>query len=331
MTSKSSRILVVGKLGNITHWMENVEIAFRAAGHATRCFSELGDDPLNYAHIKLYRTFAKHRLGEVLIPKFTRAIRAFQPDLIFFVNAWKLPAPLYQVALNLPNRPYLAGWVGDRFRQEHQPVLDALDRIYHTDSAFLNEAKRMGFRDNGQFLPLAVNVPQFRSMDLPRINRMAFVANHTEHREAVVRSIRKNIAVFGRRWEQIADTPHEIHARRVPMKHLPELYNSYRAVLNVRNEVNVLEGLNQRSFEPAACKTPVVNDDMPDLERCFDPGREVLIYRNSDELNAVYDRLLQDESFAKSIGKAGYKRVMAEHTYGHRITYILNDLGLAQP
>lgn len=322
------RILIVGKRGNITHWMENTEMAFRNAGHTTQCFSELGDGLLNYAHIKLYRTFARHRLGEVLIPKFTRAAQAFRPDLIFFVNSWKLPEELYQAAVNLPSRPCLAGWVGDRFRQEHQAVLDALDRVYHTDSAFLNEAKRMGFRDNGQFLPLAINVPQFRPMDLPRINCMTFVANRTNHREAVVRSIHKKIAVFGRRWEQISDTQHEIHPRRVPMKRLPDLYNRYRAVLNIRNEVNVLEGLNQRSFEPAACKTPVVNDDMPDLMRCFEPGKEVLVYRDSNELNEIYDRLLQDESYAKSIGEAGYQRVMAEHTYDRRIAYILNDLGL---
>lgn len=328
MNAPSRKILVVGKRGNITHWMENIEAAFRAAGHETRSFSELGDGLIAYAHVKLYRTFAKRRVGEVLAPKFLKTVRDFGPDLIFFVNAWRLPVELYQAAASLPRRPVLAGWVGDRFTETHKPILDSLDRVYHTDSAFLTEAKRMGFRDNGLFLPLAVNVPQFSPMHLPRANAMVFVANRTAHRESVVREITKPVVIYGRHWERMSGTPHDIHARRVAMADLPELYNRYRAVLNVRNEVNVLEGLNQRSFEPAACATPVVNDAMPDLERCFEPGREILVYRNADELNAIYGRLSEDETFAASIGEAAYRRVLAEHTYQHRIETIMSDLKL---
>lgn len=324
----SAKVLVVGKRGNITHWLENIEAAFRAAGHPTRSFSELGDGLLDYAHVKLYRSFAKHRVGAVLAPKFARAIHTFRPDLIFFVNAWRLPAELYQVAAALPERPCLAGWVGDRFRPEHRSILDSLDRVYHTDSGFLAEAQRMGFRANGQFLPLAVNLPQFRPMGLARANAAVFVANRTDHREAVVRQVAHPVTIYGRRWERMTGTPHDIHARRIAMARLPELYNRYRAVLNVRNEVNVLEGLNQRSFEPAACATPVLNDAMPDLERCFDPGSEILVYRDGAELNDLYQRLRQDEAYARRIGEAAHRRVLAEHTYGHRIAYLLRDLGL---
>lgn len=75
--------------------------------------------------------------------------------------------------------------------------------------------------------------------------------------------------------------------------------------LNVRNEFHVIGGLNQRTFEPMASGTPVLNDDMADLERCFEPGKEILVYRNLDELRHWHDRLTGDPAFAASIGEAG--------------------------
>ena len=67
--------------------------------------------------------------------------------------------------------------------------------------------------------------------------------------------------------------------RKISRAHLIRLYQRHFAVLNVRNEANVEHGLNQRSFEPLACATPVLNDDLPDLPRCFEPGQEILVYR----------------------------------------------------
>jgi spore maturation protein CgeB len=67
-------------------------------------------------------------------------------------------------------------------------------------------------------------------------------------------------------------------------------------VLNVRNEANVEHGLNQRSFEPLACGAVVLNDDLADLPLCFEPGREILVYRDAEELNALMARLRREPS-----------------------------------
>jgi len=97
------------------------------------------------------------------------------------------------------------------------------------------------------------------------------------------------------------------------------LYASHLAALNVRNELNVLTGLNQRNFDPGLFGTAVVSDDQPDLGLCFEVGREVLSYRSVEELDAIYDRLLRNPKEARAIGEAGRRRVLGEHTYGHRI------------
>lgn len=326
----SRRILVVGKRGAIVHIHEHMVDGFGDAGCEVRAFAVNGSDWRHHLQLKSLQLASKGLATRTLANQFGRMLERFRPHLVFFIFPFYYPPrELFAIAHACQPRPLLAGWVGDRFKPADIAVARQLDRIYYSDSQFLAEAGQWGFPDNGQYLPLAVNPRQFKPLDLARRPEMVFVANITEHREAVVRSIDKPIVVWGRHWDRLRDTHHEIHSRRLPQSRLPAIYASHRAVLNVRNEMNVLSGINQRTFEPLACKTPVLNDAMPDLERCFEPGREVLVYRDQDELNAQHDRLLADERHARAIGEAGWKRVMAEHTYRHRAEAILADLGLS--
>jgi hypothetical protein len=42
----------------------------------------------------------------------------------------------------------------------------------------------------------------------------------------------------------------------------------------------------------------VVSDDQPDLKNYFEEGREVLVYRDTDELEDIYRRLRKSQSSA---------------------------------
>jgi spore maturation protein CgeB len=70
----------------------------------------------------------------------------------------------------------------------------------------------------------------------------------------------------------------------------------------------------------------VVTDDQPDLQRCFEPGQEVLVYRGADDLNDIYERLRRTPSEAARVGENGRRRVLAEHTYRHRLEVIAKRL-----
>ena len=104
-------------------------------------------------------------------------------------------------------------------------------------------------------------------------------------------------------------SPREVHG----------LYAGHLAALNVRNELNVVSGLNQRNFDPCVTATPIVAEAQADLAACFDPGAEVLVYRDVEELNEIHRRLLADPREATRIGLAGRARLLADHTYAHRL------------
>jgi spore maturation protein CgeB len=106
------------------------------------------------------------------------------------------------------------------------------------------------------------------------------------------------------------------------------LYASSRAVLNIKNEIAVIRGVNQRSFEPYGCMTPVLNDAVADLELCFELGSEILVYHTLEELHEWHAKLTSDAQFAQKIGLAGHRRTLAHHTYAHRALAILKQVGL---
>lgn len=325
-------ILVVGKTGSIVHWPENVLDGCIAAGCRADVWSITGQGPLDRARLKLARLRGRHPYFQSLADGLAEAVRRRRPDLILFVSAFLLPEPLFAAAQSAAPQVPLAGWVGDRFDAGKLNIARRLHRVFYTDSAFVEEARRLGFPDHGSWLPLAANERLFRppadDRTATRDDRLVFVANGTPWRVSVLREMKRPVTVYGRSWPALRGGIHPIHGGRFPMRRLPGLYARSRAVLNIRNEHNVLGGLNQRSFEPLACGTPVLNDDLPDLTRCFTPGEDILVWRDVAELEELDERLSRDKGFARRIGAAGQRRVLAEHTFGRRIRTILDSFHL---
>lgn len=70
-----------------------------------------------------------------------------------------------------------------------------------------------------------------------------------------------------------------------------------------------------RLFEAAACGTAILSDGWEGLDEFFEPGREILVVRSTEDALAALER--GDEEIA-AIARAGRERVLAEHTSDHR-------------
>jgi spore maturation protein CgeB len=69
-----------------------------------------------------------------------------------------------------------------------------------------------------------------------------------------------------------------------------------------------------RLFEAAACATPVISDRWDGIESLFEPGREIVL---TDEAEEVLARLTSQLD-GSEIGRAARERVLAAHTAAHR-------------
>lgn len=103
------------------------------------------------------------------------------------------------------------------------------------------------------------------------------------------------------------------------------------AVLNVSRESMARYGFSPatRVFEAAGAAACLVSDDWEGIELFLEPGTEVLVARNGEEVAALLDEL--DPARARRIGAAARRRVLARHTYAHRVAQLERLLGIAQP
>jgi spore maturation protein CgeB len=177
----------------------------------------------------------------------------------------------------------------------------------------------MAFASRCIYLPHAASARLGEPDATVRMPRLVFVANPTPHRIDLLGQVQTPIELYGPGWQPFSQAAHAIHGGRLDVEALAAAYRGHIGVLNIRHEANTVRGLNQRSFDPYMLGTPVVSDAQPDLGNCFDEGREVLVYRNANELGELYERLRRAPRIAMDIGAAGRQRVLAEHCYKHRI------------
>lgn len=98
-----------------------------------------------------------------------------------------------------------------------------------------------------------------------------------------------------------------------------------QAVLNISRESMARYGFSPatRVFEAAGAGVCIITDVWEGIELFLEPGREVLVAQDGLDV-AEHLRNLTPEK-AHTIGKAAYRRILAEHTYTHRAAQ-LEDL-----
>ncbi len=94
-----------------------------------------------------------------------------------------------------------------------------------------------------------------------------------------------------------------------------QLYANTRILPNesIANEVNF------RLMEGASVGACVISSDVGEDQNClFTPEKEILIYKDLQELEEIIDYCLREPNFCESIGRAAWERVQKEHLAEHK-------------
>lgn len=84
-----------------------------------------------------------------------------------------------------------------------------------------------------------------------------------------------------------------------------------------------------RNFEVPGCGGFLLTQHVPHLEDYFVPGEEIGVFHDDDELVRQVDHWMSNPDERASVAEAGYRRVLAEHTYDHRFEEIFRAAGVA--
>ena len=83
------------------------------------------------------------------------------------------------------------------------------------------------------------------------------------------------------------------------------------------------DGFTMRTFElPGTGTLQLI--DRPDVAQIYQPGEEVLVFSDLDELTELCLRARADTAWARTIAEAGRARTLAEHTFDHRVPLLEN-------
>jgi spore maturation protein CgeB len=103
---------------------------------------------------------------------------------------------------------------------------------------------------------------------------------------------------------------------------------SAKVVLNISRDSMARYGFSPatRVFEAAGAAACMITDSWRGIEMFFEPAKEILTAANGEQVIEILNSLTRAE--AQAMGRAALKRVLAEHTYAHRVQLIGSLLDL---
>jgi spore maturation protein CgeB len=136
--------------------------------------------------------------------------------------------------------------------------------------------------------------------------------------KAAAEHLKGKLALVGKGWEKMGLRANSEHAGDKS----GTIYAQSQASLNLFGGC-VHGGMPLRPFDIGASGGLIVTHYQRELPALFEVGRECVAFRDKDEMLATLDRIMGAPAEFNAIVQAGRRRVLAEHTWSHRVRKIL--------
>jgi spore maturation protein CgeB len=326
---KGRRILLVSPVFH-GYW-KAIRAALETRGHRveTHCYDlpaspaqQLGNKLLHELPERFRPAGIEHRMTERAVSALVQA----KPDVVLLVKGDQLGADWWD-ALAAKRLPRVT-WLYDELRRmrytaEQLRVIGPLVSYSRQDTDHLS---RIGV--TVQHLPLAFD----DSLSIPRVqeDHVSFIGARYDGRERLLKELADAgvpVRAYGRTWSRhpvdIARTRMFSSAgvpagRDLSRDRAYGVMRASPATLNIHGDQ---DGFTMRTFESSGVGA-VQLVDRADVSAFYDVGKEVLVFRSSEELAELCRRAMTDRSWAAKIRSAGRRRSLAEHTFAHRVAVL---------
>lgn len=106
---------------------------------------------------------------------------------------------------------------------------------------------------------------------------------------------------------------------------LPHFYPLSKINFNCTS-MQMKGAVNQRVFDVPACGGFVLTDHREQMEELFEPNKEIIFYRSIEEIKELVCHFLDRPSERARVSREARKRILAQHTYEHRLKTILQTM-----
>ncbi|WP_461209462.1 CgeB family protein [Desulfocurvus sp. DL9XJH121] len=272
-------------------------------------------------------------------------VESFEPDLVLALAQ----APLSSQALRTLRRDgvatamwFVEDWRVFTYWKAYAPLYDYFGIIQ--EDPFFAELEQVG-QENALYLPMAAD-PEFHApRELTSVERHTFGsdlsfmgAGYPNRRSAFRRLISYDFKIWGTEWD--GDPTLERHlqmqGRRMNSEECVKIFNASRINLNLHSSVRgdelVPRGdfVNPRTFELAACGAFQLVDRRDLMDDLFHSD-ELATFTSMAELTEKIDYFLAHPEEREEYSRRARERVLAEHTYAHRMQALIDFIAARRP
>ena len=312
-------------------FVHNVQSTLAEMGHEVHT---LGFVPRNeyYSFPKYAARMAKEMIvgdrPSRLDYKILAAARKIKPDVVFSTTGSVHPLILEELGKIVPGRRVL--WWGDApANSQRWGIVDpGWDTIYIKDRVAAEKLRLVG--RNAHLLHEAMNPNWHKPLAQQRNEAVVIAGSYYAFRQALVlRLMQDNVLVqlYGPappRWAH-PKIKEQHTGEYIVREQKSRVFGEGMASLNSFHLAEA-DSLNCRAFEIAGAGGLQLIEHRCAVEDCFEPGKELLVFRTYEELLDHVQRARKYPSEMTGIREAGAKRALAEHTYRHRLKVILENL-----
>ncbi len=112
----------------------------------------------------------------------------------------------------------------------------------------------------------------------------------------------------------------------LPYQRMVNAFSSYQVFLNVNSVTTSPTMCARRLFELSAAQTPVLSTPAAAIEPVF--GDSVVVATSAEEAGTQLGNLLRNKQWRDRLGLQAHRLVHEKHLYGHRVSTIMNALGV---
>lgn len=161
-------------------------------------------------------------------------------------------------------------------------------------------------------------------------NDIVFVGSYYENRACLLQQISDfDLGVWGPGWEKLGfDSPLKQsikYAGNIKSELWLKIYAASKLVIipHYQDGKTLCYQVSPKVYEALACKCTTLVDNQKDIYPNFEDGKHLAVFNNVEELRNKIQYLLDTPDKASNMARAGYEKVIENHTYKHRIKQII--------
>lgn len=208
----------------------------------------------------------------------------------------------------------------DVFPYNGKVYADMFD-FFYTNSKYSYENEYDKAKVNIGMMPFAASKKHHYYM--PEVERkydVVVVAHAREDRLPVINRLSQicSVGTYGSGWNNSLGVVNGInHVKAI---------NSGKMYLSFARTVAGFDNVKVGLFEAMACNQVIITSYMDELQDYFEIGKEILCYRDEEELVDIISYYLKHDEERERIRQNGYTRFLKDHTYEKRWNGVLKNI-----